>query len=99
MGSNKIRYSAVEDIAHTTGIAESAINRWRACYGRESLKTCRPRPPGCLAIIDIVQKYNVPYGRIVKWRHAGLKFTKIGRLLVVQETELEAWLHRCRGEK
>lgn len=84
--------SDIADIARATGIAESAISLWRLSYGRKALRKCHSRPQGTLAMIDIASKYHVPYGRIVRWRKAGLKFRKAGPLLVIQEKALLEWL-------
>jgi hypothetical protein len=86
-------HDEIQHMAKRYSIAAERIERWRAEYGIKTKK--RIRPPGMLSIGDIVQSHGISAKTLRLWRREGLRSSPgKGRLVLIAEADLLAWLQK-----
>lgn len=90
---------ALKRLARQTGMPIKRIAEWHFVHAPRfvsAVQRAHKRPDGMLSVTDIVVKYQVDPPTLMKWRRAGLKTLRKGKMVLIKESDLADWMKEHR---
>ncbi len=92
---DKERVHQIIKLAALLGLDPGKVLAWSvACQPFESTRRRTDRPSGMIALGDAIAKHRLPMSYLLRLRRRGLPSTRRGRMVLVNEVELDRWMEK-----